>query len=152
MTGGKVRLKQVADVYLSDGRFLISHEGGIRRVAVTCNVRGRDVESFVAEAERKLKEQVQMPSPRYHTELGGQYEHLIGARRRLMLVVPLALVPALVLWGERDQFFPVETIARPLADLLGADLHVFPGGHFLPLDAPEPVSSALCALLVQKRD
>jgi pimeloyl-ACP methyl ester carboxylesterase len=60
-------------------------------------------------------------------------------------------VPALVLWGDRDRFFPVDTIARPLADLLGAELRVFAGGHFLPLDAPEPVSAALCEFLAQKR-
>jgi cobalt-zinc-cadmium resistance protein CzcA len=47
--------------------------------------------SFVAEADRKVKETVQMPSPRYYMELGGQWEHLISARRRLMIVVPLAL-------------------------------------------------------------
>jgi len=56
----------------------------------------------------------------------------------------------LVLWGDRDPFFPVDTIARPLADLLGADLRVFAGGHFLPLDAPEPVAAALCAFLAGK--
>ena len=56
-------------------------------------------------------------------------------------------VPALVLWGDRDPFFPVDKVARPLADLLGAELRVFPGGHFLPLDAAESVSSALCAFL-----
>ncbi|PYN99962.1 MAG: hypothetical protein DMD91_11570 [Candidatus Rokuibacteriota bacterium] len=94
----------------------------------------------------------------YDGEAGGR--RLIRAAKDLdpsetagiLQELKLRQVPALVLWGERDQFFPVETIARPLADLLGADLHVFPGGHFLPLDAPEPVSSALCALLVQKRD
>lgn len=59
-------------------------------------------------------------------------------------------VPALVLWGDRDPFFPVDTVARPLADLLGADLRVLAGGHFLPLDAPEPVATALCAFLSGK--
>jgi CzcA family heavy metal efflux pump len=53
-SAGRVQLKQVADVYLSDGRWLISHEGGVRRVLVTCNVEGRDVESFAAEAEKRL--------------------------------------------------------------------------------------------------
>src|SRR5262249_41376311 len=50
----RIQLKQVADVYLSDGRFLIAHEGGTPRRLLTCNVRGRDVESFVAEAEREV--------------------------------------------------------------------------------------------------
>jgi CzcA family heavy metal efflux pump len=47
---GRVQLKQVADVFLSDGRFLVTHEGGLRQQAVTCNVAGRDVTSFVADA------------------------------------------------------------------------------------------------------
>src|SRR5262249_31475944 len=45
-TRSQIRLGQVADVYLSDGRFLVAHEGGLRRQLVTCNVKGRDVESF----------------------------------------------------------------------------------------------------------
>ena len=52
--GDRLQLKQVADVYLSDGRFLIRHEGGIRQQLVTSNVQGRDIESFVAEAERRV--------------------------------------------------------------------------------------------------
>lgn len=58
---------------------------------ITCNVRGRDLGSFVHEAEAKLKG-VSMPSPRYHMEFGGQYEHLISARNRLLIVIPGAIV------------------------------------------------------------
>ncbi len=52
-------------------------------------------------------------------------------------------VPSLVLWGERDTYLPLETVARPLADLLGAQVLLLPGGHFLPLDCPEQVASVL---------
>ena len=52
-------------------------------------------------------------------------------------------VPALVLWGERDTYLPLETVARPLADLLGVQVSLLPGGHFLPLDCPEQVASVL---------
>jgi pimeloyl-ACP methyl ester carboxylesterase len=45
-------------------------------------------------------------------------------------------VPALVLWGESDRYLPIDTIARPLSQLLRADLRVLPGGHFLPAEAP----------------
>jgi len=58
-------------------------------------------------------------------------------------------VPAIVLWGDRDPFFPVDKVARPLADLLGAELRIFAAGHFLPLEVPEPVSAALCAFLAK---
>jgi heavy metal efflux system protein len=90
--GERLPLARLADVsVIEDSPSTITREWGQRRITVTCNVRGRDLGSFVAEADRKLKEQVQMPSPRYHLELGGQWEHLISARNRLMLVVPLAL-------------------------------------------------------------
>jgi pimeloyl-ACP methyl ester carboxylesterase len=52
-------------------------------------------------------------------------------------------VPALVLWGENDMIFPVDTIARPLAALLHASLTLVPGGHFTPLDCPGEVANAL---------
>jgi pimeloyl-ACP methyl ester carboxylesterase len=52
-------------------------------------------------------------------------------------------VPAVVLWGERDQFLPIDTVARPLAQLLGAALILLPGAHFTPLDCPAEVAAAL---------
>ena len=46
-------------------------------------------------------------------------------------------VPALVLWGESDRYLPLDTVARPLAQLLRAELRLLPGGHFLPAEAPQ---------------
>lgn len=51
--------------------------------------------------------------------------------------------PALVLWGEHDAFLPIDTVARPLAELLGAGLVVLPGGHFTPVDCPGEVAAEL---------
>jgi cobalt-zinc-cadmium resistance protein CzcA len=82
----------LADVNFTDGPSQIAREWGQRRVTVSVNVRGRDVGSFVAEAERKIAEQVALPSARYYVEFGGQFEHMIRARQRLMIVVPVALV------------------------------------------------------------
>jgi cobalt-zinc-cadmium resistance protein CzcA len=48
--------------------------------------------SFVEEAKRKIAEKVQLPPGRYHVKFGGQFEHYESARRRLMLVVPLAIL------------------------------------------------------------
>jgi CzcA family heavy metal efflux pump len=95
VTAGKVRLKQVADVYLSDGRFLISHEGGIRRVAVTCNVRGGDVESFVAEAERRLAG-LALPEGTYY-RVTGEHEAKQAAQRELLLLSLAAAAGILLL-------------------------------------------------------
>jgi cobalt-zinc-cadmium resistance protein CzcA len=67
----------------------ITREWGQRRVTVTANVRGRDLGGFVAEAQRQVAEQVQMPPGRYHLEWSGQWENLIRARKRLLIVVPL---------------------------------------------------------------
>jgi pimeloyl-ACP methyl ester carboxylesterase len=53
------------------------------------------------------------------------------------------LAPALVIWGERDAYLPVESVGRPLAALLGAALIVLPGGHFLPLDCPDALAAEL---------
>jgi heavy metal efflux system protein len=90
--GERLPLSLLASVsILENSPSTITREGGQRRITVSCNVRGRDLGSFVAEADKKLKDNVTMPSARYHLELGGQFEHLIKARNRLLLVVPLAL-------------------------------------------------------------
>src|SRR4029077_11786483 len=80
---GRVQLKQVADVFLSDGRFLIAHEGGTRRRQVTCNVAGRDLESFAREAEKRLK---LLPLPvGVHYAVTGEYEAKRATERELLL-------------------------------------------------------------------
>jgi 2-hydroxymuconate-semialdehyde hydrolase len=52
-------------------------------------------------------------------------------------------VPALVLWGERDEFLSIDAVGQPLADLLGARLVKLPGAHFTPLDCPAEVAMEL---------
>jgi len=81
---GRVQLRQVADVFLSDGRFLIAHEGGTRRGVVTSNVAGRDVESFVAEAQRRVRE-LALPEGVYYT-FTGEHEAKQTAQRELLLM------------------------------------------------------------------
>ena len=58
-------------------------------------------------------------------------------------------IPAVVLWGERDEFLPVDSVARPLAETLGAPLQLLPGGHFTPLDCPTEVGAALRDFLLR---
>ncbi len=91
-SGERIPLSRLASVEVVEGPSTITREWGQRRITVSCNVRGRDIGSFVALAQRKVAEQVQLPQGRYHIEWGGQFEHLISARRRLMLIVPLALL------------------------------------------------------------
>jgi pimeloyl-ACP methyl ester carboxylesterase len=52
-------------------------------------------------------------------------------------------VPVRVIWGADDAYLPIDTVARPLADALGAPLTIVPGGHFLPLDNPQDVARVL---------
>jgi CzcA family heavy metal efflux pump len=81
---GRVQLKQVADVFLADGRTLIAHEGGTRRQVVTCNVKDRDIESFVAEADQKLRG-LALPEGVY-LALAGEHEAKQTAQRELLLL------------------------------------------------------------------
>lgn len=89
--GEQIPLNRLADIELTSGPSQIAREWGQRRVTVSVNVRGRDVGSFVEEARRRVSGTVLMPSARYYVEYGGQFEHMIRAQKRLMVVVPLAL-------------------------------------------------------------
>ena len=88
---GFVPLGQLATFDVAPGPNQISREDGKRRVVVTANVRDRDIGSFVAEAERRIAESVEIPAG-YWTSWGGEFEQLLSARQRLTVVVPLALV------------------------------------------------------------
>jgi cobalt-zinc-cadmium resistance protein CzcA len=89
-TGERLPLSRLADIRVVQGPSTITREWGQRRITVTANVRGRDIGSFVAEAQRRMKQQFTLPPGRYFYEFGGQFEHLQRARTRLMVVVPVA--------------------------------------------------------------
>ena len=88
--GERVPLGNVASVALVRGPEAINHENGERRLVVQTNVRGRDVGSFVAEAQRRLEGRVTIPEG-YHITWGGQFENQQRAMQRLVLVIPLSL-------------------------------------------------------------
>ena len=85
-----VPLGSVARITIEEGANQIGRENGKRRVVVTANVRGRDIGSFVEEAQERIGNEVSLP-PGYWTTWGGQFENLLAARTRLAFVVPLAL-------------------------------------------------------------
>ena len=85
-----VALGEVANFKIVQGPNQVSRENGKRRVVVTANVRGRDLGSFVNEAEAFITKQVQIP-PGYWVTWGGQFEQMISAAKRLQIVIPLAL-------------------------------------------------------------
>lgn len=88
---GFIALSQVASLDLVLGPNQISRENGKRLVIVSANVRGRDIGSFVEEAESAISTQVKVPAG-YWTTWGGQFEQLKEASERLRIVVPVALL------------------------------------------------------------
>ena len=89
--GQRVPLSRLCDVRVVDGPRMVSREWSERRITIQCNVRGRDVGSFVAEAQRKIADTVELPTG-YRIEWGGQFENMQRAQKRLALVVPIALL------------------------------------------------------------
>ena len=91
-----IPLGEIAGLTVEPGVNQINREDGKRRVVVTANVRGRDLGSFVAEAERRISSGVEIPAG-YWLDWGGQFENLISASKRLQIVVPAALLLILLL-------------------------------------------------------
>jgi copper/silver efflux system protein len=87
----QIPLTQLASIAVVMGPSMISSENGLLRGSVLMNVRGRDVGSFVSEAQRVVGREVKLP-PGYYIEWSGQYENQLSARRRLMLVIPAVFV------------------------------------------------------------
>ena len=85
-----VPLGEIAEFSIAPGPNQISRENGKRRVVVTANVRGRDLGSFVAEAQQRM-EAVKIPTG-YWMTWGGTFEQLLSASKRLQIVVPLSLL------------------------------------------------------------
>ncbi|MEQ1567736.1 MAG: CusA/CzcA family heavy metal efflux RND transporter [Myxococcota bacterium] len=94
--GGSVPLDQVADVTIEEGPLQVSHESGQRRLTIEANVRGRDVASFVADAQAAITAADVVPKG-YVLDWGGQFENLAEASARLAVLVPLVLVLIFVL-------------------------------------------------------
>ena len=92
---GFVPLSAVATFETAPGPNQVSREDGKRRIVVSANVRGRDMGSFVGEAQQKLQG-LSLP-PGYWTRWGGTFENLESATRRLQIVVPVALLMVFVL-------------------------------------------------------
>jgi cobalt-zinc-cadmium resistance protein CzcA len=89
--GNQVPLSQVATVAYETGPAQISRENARRRIVVSFNVNGRDVESVVKEVQAKLNSKVPLPTGYYYT-YGGTFENLRQASARLMIAVPAALL------------------------------------------------------------
>lgn len=88
--GQHIPFQQVADIALTQAPMQFSRETGKRRIYVSFNIQGRDMESTVKEIEAKLAQQVALPAG-YYFQYGGQFETLRKATDRLLILVPLTL-------------------------------------------------------------
>lgn len=130
--GSHVRLSELAEVYQDNGRYSIAREGARRRQTVTCNVRGRDVASFVKEARSKIDTEVQL-SPGAYVEIGGTAEAQQQARQDLLiqsLLVGTGIVLLLAIVFKSGRNLTVVLANMPFA-LVGGVLAVFLTGGWL---------------------
>jgi len=89
--GGRIPLKQVAEIVKQTGASFIYREDNARYIPVKFSVRGRDLQSTIAEAERKLSAQIHLPQG-YHYEWAGEFQELEAAVARLEIIVPVSLL------------------------------------------------------------
>jgi len=94
--GARVPLSQVAEIATLEGPSQISRESGQRRIGVECNISGRDLGGFVAEARRAIGRGVGLP-PGYFLTWGGQFENQQRAMQRLAVILPATIGLILVL-------------------------------------------------------
>ncbi len=95
-SGALIPLGQLASVTVSEGPAQISREMGQRRIVIECNVTGRDLGGFVAEAQEKIDAAVKLP-PGYLITWGGQFENQQRAMKRFSIVVPITIAAIFLL-------------------------------------------------------
>lgn len=94
--GQAIPLKDLADIRLEETPPAIEHEGNRRRTFISANVRGRDVATFVTEAQRAVAEKVKL-APGYEIRWGGDFENLQSASLRLAIITPIVLLIIMIL-------------------------------------------------------
>jgi Cu/Ag efflux pump CusA len=134
--GINVPLRELADVEQVNGRYGILHDGTRRRQAVTCNVRGRDVATFVADAKRRVAAEVPFPTGTYAAFTGAS-EAQAQARREILtysLVSAVGIVLLLSIVFRRPRNLLLVLANLPFA-LVGGVLAVFFTGGWLSVGA-----------------
>ncbi len=94
--GESVPLKDVANIQFQDTPPSIEHQDNRRRTFVAANVRGRDMASFVQQAQIEVTEKIKLP-PHYEIRWGGDFENLQSASLRLAWITPLVMLLIAVL-------------------------------------------------------
>ncbi len=120
-SGSQIPLQEVAEVSYENAPLEISRDNTHRRITIGINVRGRDVESVVADIQKVMKNKITLPAG-YYVTYGGTFENLQAAKSRLALVVPIALALIFVLLFFTFQSFLEASIiylAIPLSAIGG---------------------------------
>lgn len=105
VTGAKIPLSQVADIRLSTGESTITREMNRRHLTVKLNLRGRNLASFLKDAQAAIEKNVKYDHTNYQVKWGGQFENQHRAYSRLAMVVPLALMMMFILlYGTFGKF------------------------------------------------
>jgi cobalt-zinc-cadmium resistance protein CzcA len=134
--GGRVPLAELADISAGEGPVQISRESGGRRIGVECNIVGRDLGGFAAEARREIRRAVPLP-PGYFLTFGGQFENQQRAMRRLGIILPVTIGLILfLLFVTFDAFKPALLILLNLPfALIGGVLSLALSGLYLSVPA-----------------
>jgi len=141
--GARIPLAEVADIRIDDGPGMIKTENARLNGWIYVDIEGRDLGSYVTDAQRVVREQVQLP-PGYSVAWSGQYEYLVRARQQLATVLPVTLaIIVLLLYLNFRRFTEVAVImgTLPLAlvggfwllYLLGYNMSVAVGVGFIAL-------------------
>ncbi len=96
-TGAKIPLSQVADIRLSIGESMITREMNRRHLTVKLNLRGRDLSSFLKDAQKAIDEKVNYDKSLYTVKWGGAFENQHREYSRLAIIVPLTLMCMFIL-------------------------------------------------------
>ena len=137
-SGNQIPLHQIASVALKNTPNQIQREDAKRRIVVGFNVKGRDVESVVNELQKKVDQEIKLPTG-YYTTYGGAFENLNQAKSRLSIAVPVALILIFVLL-----YFAFNSIKESLLIYTAIPLSAIGGILFLVLrDLPFSISAGV---------
>jgi len=132
----RLPLAQLAKLSLVEGPVQISREDVKRRIVVECNVDGRDIGSFVADAQRKIRSRVQLP-PGYFITWGGAFENQQRAMQRLAIIVPVTI--ALIFFLLFSSFHSMRQAGLIIMNLpfalIGGIVGLFISGQYLSVPA-----------------
>ncbi|MCZ6489624.1 MAG: efflux RND transporter permease subunit, partial [Acidobacteria bacterium] len=131
-SGGKVLIRDVADISLSSGPNQVWRENAQRRIAVQANLAGRDLQGAVTELSERVEQQVELP-PGYFIVYGGQFEFQRNATRLILMLSVFAILAIFVLLYGHFRFARVALLIMsnlPLA-LVGGIIVIFLTGGVL---------------------